>query len=84
MKVVKASRASNSRTFFKFRALDYMELVNNNRRGLWNVPYVSSCYLVTGTLLTRENLYTRDSLDPDMAFAANVRNTGAFLFVSNR
>jgi hypothetical protein len=63
-----------------------MELVNNNRRGLWNVPYVSSCYLVSGPFLRGldSDLYTRNDLDPDMAFAANLRDSGAFLYVSNR
>ena len=31
---------------FYSRSLDYMEIVNSNRRGLWNVPYTSSCYLI--------------------------------------
>jgi procollagen-lysine,2-oxoglutarate 5-dioxygenase len=72
--------------FCFFRSLDYMELVNNNRRGLWNVPYVSSCYLLSGQLLNQlgPDLYVHKNLDPDMAVAANIRRSGHFLYVSNR
>ena len=35
------------------RSLDYMEIVNNNRRGLWNVPFVSNCYLIQVRRATR-------------------------------
>ena len=68
------------------RSLDYMEIVNNNRRGLWNVPYASSCYLLSGALLEElgPDLYTHNNLDPDMAMPANVRDSGNFIYVSNR
>ena len=28
-----------------------MEIVQSDRRGLWNVPYVSSVYLIQGQLI---------------------------------
>lgn len=69
------------------RSADYMEIVNNNRRGLWNVPFVSSCYLIQGSLIhdphTRPS-YIHKMLDPDMALMANLRANDEFIFVSNR
>jgi hypothetical protein len=69
------------------RSLDYMEIVNNNRRGLWNVPFVSNCYLIQGSLIhdpkTRPS-YVHKMLDPDMALMANIRSKGGFIFVTNR
>lgn len=47
-------------------------------RGVWNVPYVSSVYLVKGSLLRSElspfELFTSNNLDPDMAFCHNIRS----------
>ncbi|XP_034233658.1 procollagen-lysine,2-oxoglutarate 5-dioxygenase isoform X2 [Thrips palmi] len=71
---------------FYARSTDYMEIVNNERRGLWNVPYISSCYLVNATLLADREArasYHHDSLDPDMAYCHNLREKGNFMFVSN-
>ena len=28
-----------------------MELIQGNRRGLWNVPFISSAYLIKGKLI---------------------------------
>ena len=63
-----------------------MEIVNNERRGLWNVPYISSCYLISSKILKGQaaDLYLHESLDPDMALTANLRTRNVFMFVSNR
>jgi len=71
------------------RSFDYMDIVRNDRRGLWNAPYISSCYLVAGSLIrdkakTGSVGYTSDTLDPDMAFAQSLRKEGVFMYVSNR
>ena len=72
---------------FYARSLDYMEIVRNERRGLWNVPYLSACYLVAGDVImnakTRPD-YASEELDPDMAFAESLRDRGVFMYVSNR
>merc|ERR1719347_2381893 len=72
---------------FYARSFDYMEIVNSNRRGLWNVPFVSSCYLISGQLIrnpkTRPS-FRHEELDPDMALAASIRSKDKFIFVSNR
>lgn len=46
-------------------------------RGLWNVPYISSCYLINGTLIQNSEFkpnYIRENLDPDMAFCSYMRD----------
>ena len=69
------------------RSFDYMDIVNNDRRGLWNVPYISSCYLISGDIVhneeTRPN-YVNKMMDPDMAFTTNLRSSDVFMYVSNR
>ncbi|XP_054904592.1 procollagen-lysine,2-oxoglutarate 5-dioxygenase 1 [Poeciliopsis prolifica] len=69
------------------RSEDYVDIVQGRRVGLWNVPYVSSIYLVKASLLRAElkdyKLFTSESLDPDMAFCHNVRSKGVFMYVNN-
>ncbi|CAL4066713.1 unnamed protein product, partial [Meganyctiphanes norvegica] len=72
---------------FYARSMDYMDIVQNTRRGLWNVPYINSCYLMAKSVF--ENKKTRPSYinklqEPDMAFAENLREKGVFMYVSNR
>ena len=66
---------------------DYKEIVQNQRKGLWNVPYISSAYLIKGSLilsmLTRPN-FTHGQLDADQAFCKNMRDKGDFFYVSNK
>ena len=64
-----------------------MEIVQNNRKGLWNVPFISECYLIQGKLImdekTRPNFVDKD-LDADMAFCKDMRDKDIFFYVSNR
>ncbi|XP_047484397.1 procollagen-lysine,2-oxoglutarate 5-dioxygenase 2-like isoform X1 [Penaeus chinensis] len=71
---------------FYARSMDYMEIVQGHRRGLWNVPYITSCYLVRRHLLEGDKrpAYIKNLLDPDMAFCENLREKGVFMYVSNR
>ncbi|KAL7305929.1 hypothetical protein TKK_0001404 [Trichogramma kaykai] len=58
-----------------------------NCRGLWNVPFISNCYLVNATLLAHEDtrpVYEDPELDPDMSFASAYRRRNVFMYVSNR
>uniref|UniRef100_A0A3Q2QZV8 Procollagen-lysine, 2-oxoglutarate 5-dioxygenase 1a n=1 Tax=Fundulus heteroclitus TaxID=8078 RepID=A0A3Q2QZV8_FUNHE len=69
------------------RSEDYVDIVQGRRVGLWNVPYVSSVYLVNASLLRTEltdyKLFTSQSFDSDMAFCHSVRNKGIFMYVNN-
>ncbi|RZB40645.1 procollagen-lysine,2-oxoglutarate 5-dioxygenase 1, partial [Asbolus verrucosus] len=73
---------------FYARSNDYMDIVHNEKRGLWNVPFVANSYLINATFLKKygrsELNFVRDNLDADMAFCANVRNLDVFMYVSNR
>ncbi|XP_017754981.1 PREDICTED: procollagen-lysine,2-oxoglutarate 5-dioxygenase 1 isoform X1 [Eufriesea mexicana] len=72
---------------FYARSFDYMEIVKNERRGLWNVPFISNCYLVNATLISNKNTrpsYSEADLDTDMAFAYANRERSIFMYVSNR
>ncbi|XP_023134789.1 procollagen-lysine,2-oxoglutarate 5-dioxygenase 1 isoform X2 [Amphiprion ocellaris] len=69
------------------RSEDYVDIVQGQRVGVWNVPYVSSVYLVKASLLRSElkdyELFNSPILDPDMAYCHNVRNKGIFMYVTN-
>uniref|UniRef100_A0A672JKN9 Procollagen-lysine,2-oxoglutarate 5-dioxygenase 1 n=1 Tax=Salarias fasciatus TaxID=181472 RepID=A0A672JKN9_SALFA len=81
------------------RSEDYVDIVQERRVGVWNVPYVSSVFLVGGSLLRSDlsdpELFSSDVLDPDMAFCHHVRRkvcdgatrqslgSGVFMFVTN-
>ncbi|XP_074499199.1 procollagen-lysine,2-oxoglutarate 5-dioxygenase 1 isoform X1 [Sebastes fasciatus] len=72
---------------FYARSEDYVDIVQGRRVGVWNVPYVSSVYLVKGGLLRSEltdyELFNSNILDPDMAYCHNIRNKGIFMYVTN-
>lgn len=57
-------------------------------RGLWNVPFISSAYVVNATLLRkydrRQLTYNTANVDADMAFCQSLRNLDVFMYVSNR
>ncbi|KAM9343000.1 procollagen-lysine,2-oxoglutarate 5-dioxygenase 1 isoform 1-T1 [Pholidichthys leucotaenia] len=69
------------------RSEDYVDIVQGRRVGVWNVPYVSSVYLVKGSLLRTEltdyDLFTSQTLDPDMAYCHNIRSKGIFMYITN-
>ncbi|XP_029013204.1 procollagen-lysine,2-oxoglutarate 5-dioxygenase 1 [Betta splendens] len=69
------------------RSEDYVDIVQGRRVGVWNVPYVSSVYLLRASLLRSDlpdvELFNAHNLDPDMAFCHNVRSKGIFMYVAN-
>ncbi|XP_012246247.1 procollagen-lysine,2-oxoglutarate 5-dioxygenase [Bombus impatiens] len=72
---------------FYARSFDYIEIVNNERRGLWNVPFISNCYLINATLISNKETrpsYSEGDLDTEMAFAYANRERNIFMYVSNR
>uniref|UniRef100_A0A6I8NJN9 Procollagen-lysine,2-oxoglutarate 5-dioxygenase 1 n=1 Tax=Ornithorhynchus anatinus TaxID=9258 RepID=A0A6I8NJN9_ORNAN len=73
---------------FYARSEDYVDIVQGRRVGVWNVPYISSIYLVKGSSLRsdlrQEDLFHSGKLDPDMAFCSNVRQQDVFMFLTNR
>lgn len=73
---------------FYARSNDYMDIVHNEKRGLWNVPFIANAYLINATVLRkydRKQLnYNKPNLDSDMAFCSNLRELDVFMYVSNR
>lgn len=73
---------------FYARSHDYLDIVYNKKRGLWNVPFINTCYLVNGTLLRKYGRtqlnYVKGNLDADMAFTGNLNDLDVFMYVSNR
>ncbi|XP_028587057.2 procollagen-lysine,2-oxoglutarate 5-dioxygenase 2 isoform X2 [Podarcis muralis] len=70
------------------RSEDYVDIVQGNRVGVWNIPYVANIYLIKGQTLRSEmkerNYFARDRLDPDMALCRNAREMGVFMYITNR
>ncbi|XP_063546470.1 procollagen-lysine,2-oxoglutarate 5-dioxygenase [Cydia strobilella] len=72
---------------FYARSADYMDIVFYAIRGIWNVPFITNCYLMkmatfrSGAAKTVD--YHKEGVDPDMAFCANLRDLGVFMHVSN-
>ncbi|XP_033223663.1 procollagen-lysine,2-oxoglutarate 5-dioxygenase-like [Belonocnema kinseyi] len=72
---------------FYAHSYDYMQIINHKRRGLWNVPFISSCYLINSTIISNKEtrpLYSKGDLDLDMTFSSANRERLIFMYVSNR
>lgn len=67
---------------FYARSSDYLSIVKNEVKGIWNVPYITSCYLIKSKVLSNLK-YKHSELDPDMALAFNLRNQGIFMYTVN-
>ena len=62
-----------------------MEIVQSNRIGVWNVPYISGAYLIQGSVIQdHQPSFIHKLLDADMALCANLRDANVFFYVSNR
>ncbi|KAM9279646.1 procollagen-lysine,2-oxoglutarate 5-dioxygenase 2 isoform 1-T1 [Morus bassanus] len=70
------------------RSEDYVAIVQGNRVGVWNIPYMANIYLIKGQTLRSEmkekNYFMREKLDPDMALCRNAREMGVFMYITNR
>ncbi|KAG5672352.1 hypothetical protein PVAND_002485 [Polypedilum vanderplanki] len=73
--------ALNEKGFYA-RSSDYMSIVNNEIRGIWNVPFISSSYLIKSKILNKLS-YTKADVDADMAFAEHLRNQEIFMYACN-
>ncbi|XP_048397961.1 procollagen-lysine,2-oxoglutarate 5-dioxygenase 2 isoform X2 [Stegostoma tigrinum] len=70
------------------RSEDYVDIVEGNRVGIWNVPYVAHVYLIKGTALRTDlkekNYFNQEMMDSDMSLCRNIREQGIFMYVSNQ
>lgn len=67
------------------RSDDYMDIVNYNRRGFWNVPYVSHSILFDRDIIKYWDPGQKNKFSPDndMALCYNMRERVCFMYVSN-
>ncbi|XP_053954826.1 procollagen-lysine,2-oxoglutarate 5-dioxygenase [Anastrepha ludens] len=65
------------------RSHDYVDIVKGSFTGMWNVPYVSSVYLIKSSAFKHISYHHRD-YDPDMAMCESLRRAGVFMFVTNQ
>lgn len=74
----------DNRNFYK-RSEDYIELVNRDRQGCWNVPYIWFALLIHKNHFRNDlfiqNLDKGDGVD--MAFCYNMRKSNYFLWLLN-
>ena len=66
------------------RSPDYIDIVKYIRLGVWNVPFVSSIYLIKSSTIEQMvvNPFYSDDLHQDMVFCANNRKRVCTYFVS--
>lgn len=70
--------------FYK-RSNDYMDIIHRKQKGIWNVPYIASVYLIHGHRMSLlDDSYIDDDLDADMAFCKHLRTLGVFMYVDNQ
>lgn len=72
------------------RSDDYIDIVESKRRGVFNIPYANAAYLIHADLarfiidsIPSGSPWVRGRFDPDLAFAANMRELGVFMFAIN-
>jgi len=70
---------------FYARSPDYLDIVKNVRRGVWNSPFVSHVYLINLSVIDKIGVdpFTSVNLDTDIQFCANLRNSGLFMYATN-
>nr|CAB3264953.1 procollagen-lysine,2-oxoglutarate 5-dioxygenase 3-like [Phallusia mammillata] len=70
------------------RSEDYLAIVDMERRGIWNIPFMNSVYLIKVEVLHQlidevGKPFSDGDLDPDMALCSHLRNEGVFIYLSN-
>lgn len=67
------------------RSFDYLDIIENKRRGCWNVPFVMDAYLIKREILEKySNLYSKNTNpDLDVRFCQNLRDLDIFMYVCN-
>jgi len=65
----------------------FAKLILFGCRGVWNVPFVTSIYLIRGDVIHNAKTkpsYIHNLLDADMAFCTNLRKNDVYMYVTNR
>ncbi|AVL94651.1 putative procollagen-lysine [Moumouvirus australiensis] len=74
-----------SETGYYNRSHDYFDILNGERRGCWNVPYISGVYLIHRSVLELvPNIFSdNEKIDVDMRMCHNLRQADVHIYVSN-
>ena len=74
----------DERGYYK-RSFDYLDILNNRKKGCWNVPYITGVYLIKRSVLeTSPNIFLDNlEIDRDMRFCYNLRNNNISMYLSN-
>lgn len=74
-----------SDTGYYKRGFDYMDIVNRELSGTWNVPYIGETFLVRKELFRQiEIAYEqKNAIDRDMRVCKYLRDNGIFMYVNN-
>lgn len=66
------------------RSNDYIELVKQQKRGLWNVPYVTGAILMDRTVIENYDIMKPNKfIDIDMQLCFNLRQYTLFMYMCN-
>lgn len=77
-----------SNTGYYSRSFDYIDIINYNRKAVWNVPYISSIFMIKRNILEKlpeilvENIDNKN-LDLDMRMCYNFRKNKIFMYTVN-
>ncbi|VDM48459.1 unnamed protein product [Toxocara canis] len=68
------------------RSEDYVDIVKSRRVGIWNVPFVSSIFLISKSKFDsiKDAFSYNSQMDVDMSFCEFARHSGHFMYVDNR
>lgn len=70
---------------FYRRSADYLDIVGYNRRGIWNVPYITGAILFSKDLIANWDLLKMNKYSShcDMSICYNMRRETLFMYVTN-
>lgn len=76
--------ALDNRGYYK-RSFDYFDIIENKKKGCWNVPYITGVYLIKRSIIEKNpRIYIDNSnIDIDMRICYNLRDNNVFMYVSN-
>ncbi|EDV97127.1 GH16659, partial [Drosophila grimshawi] len=65
------------------RSHDYVDIVKRDLIGIFNVPHVTTIYLIKRSAFDAIK-FDHNEFDPDMALSKSLRDAGIFMYVSNQ
>lgn len=67
------------------RSFDYLNIINYEKKGCWNVPYITNIYLIKRNIIEKyPNLFIENNnLEIDMRMCYHFRQNDIFMYVSN-